>query len=174
MINIEFILLLRDYFKTLNKRNFILEWFIPFFVGLGVFLINRKNIKIDDQLKNLSTNITSLLGVLIGFSIAVITLLVTTNSKNIEEIKTKLTSYFVGNKNLTLFDLLLINYTYSVVVEVFLTIFNLIIPSMIEFDKSSCMLNIINSLNIFLVSHILLLTVRNTTSFYFILLKKQD
>jgi len=172
MINIEFILLVIDYFRTIKKRDFVLEWAVPFIFGIVIFQVNIGNNKVDELLKLISGNITSLLGVLIGFSVAVITILVTTNSKNIDEIKATETEYTIGNKKQTLFDLLLINYTYSVVIEVFLTIFNLIIPNIAAISLNHSTLNTLNTIDIFLTCHILLLTIRNTTNFYFILIKK--
>lgn len=171
-MNIEFLLLIVDYFRTVKRRDFVLEWLCAFLIGLLVYWLNRNNINISDLLKNISSNAVALLGVLIGFSVAVITLLVTTNSKNIDEIKAHRTKYKLGSRHITLFDLLLINYTYSVVAEIIIVILNLILPGLCSFELSNNTLNLLNALNIFLVCHVLLLTIRNMTNFYFILIKK--
>lgn len=171
-MNIEFILLVFDYFKVLKRRDFVSEWVLPLIISALVFVSNRGACDLLESFRNSSGTITNLLGVLIGFSIAVITLLLTASSKNIEEIKTYTTQYKISGKQLTLYDLLLIHYSYSVVIEILLTIFNLIIPGLLKEYSPRLIVNLLNSFNIFLVSHILLLTIRNITGFYFTLMKK--
>lgn len=171
-MNIEFLLLVIDYFRTIKIRDFVLEWILPLLIGIAIYFSNTSNCNVEELFKSVSGNVTSLLGVLIGFSVAVITILVTTNSKNIDEIKAKETEYKISNKKLTLFDLMLINYTYSVVIEVLLTVFNLTAPNLLRLSLSNNSMNLLNSVDVFLTCHVLLLILRNITNFYFILIKK--
>lgn len=171
-MNIEWILLLLDYFRTLKIRNYLFEWSLPQIFAEAIFIVNIQNENITKAMQVMSSNAISLLGVLIGFSIAVITLLTATQSSNIEEIKKRLTRYSIGNKQLSLFDLLLINYTYSIIIEIFLAIVNIIILNTPVEMFSSLTCNIVNSINIMFITHILLLTVRNITNFYFVMFKK--
>ena len=171
-MNIEFAILIIDYFKTLKRRDFIFEWSLPFLLCLLIFYLNYNNKDIKNDAINQSSSLISLLGILIGFSIAVITLLITSNTKNIEEIKSKLTRYSNVNKKVTLFDLLIITYTYTVISEIILLIFNLFVPSIMKEICSLHKVSILNTLNLFGVMHVLFVTIRNVTNFYFILIKK--
>ena len=128
---LEFLLLIADYFRTLSKRVFFFEWLLPFIIGIGIFLLlffgstTSATIVFKD-------NAINLLGILVGFSITIITILTTGQGQNLDEIKNKKTNIKINKENITLFRLLLINFTYSVIVEVGLIIVCLIYPLLIE------------------------------------------
>ncbi|MFN5847679.1 MAG: hypothetical protein ACK43K_04255, partial [Chitinophagales bacterium] len=130
-MNIEFLLLVADYFKTLSKRDRNLDWVLSLIISIVCFIIIFKTEGCIDQVRDIllkfSESVVSLCGVLIGFSIATITILVSTNSVNIEEIKNKKLNIYIGNQQISLFDLMIINFTYSVVIEGLLLLFNFII-----------------------------------------------
>jgi len=169
---LEFLLLITDYFRTLSFRIVLYEIIVPMLVSLAIFFLlffGENLIGFSD----FNQSVLTLLGVLSGFSITIITILNTSNSNNIEEIKKRMTVYQIGNKKISLFVLLIINFTYSVVVELLLIIVCLFYPFLIanvdmNFNfKLGCF-----SLLCGVVVHILLLTIRNLTDFYFILLRK--
>ena len=86
----------------------------------------------------------------------------------------KETSYVIGGKRITLFDLLLINFIYSVVVEIILIIGLLVYPVFLANIAISHLVKIIGfSIVLGIVIHVLLLTMRNLTDFYLILLKNR-
>jgi hypothetical protein len=166
---LEFLLLIADYFRTLSKRVFFFEWLLPFIIGIGIFLLlffgstTSATIVFKD-------NAINLLGILVGFSITIITILTTGQGQNLDEIKNKKTNIKINKENITLFRLLLINFTYSVIVEVGLIIVCLIYPLLIENIKFNQNLKYVGfSILVFLILHIMLLTMRNLTDFYLIL-----
>ncbi|WP_282069681.1 hypothetical protein [Olleya namhaensis] len=168
---LEFLLLIADYFRTLSKRVFFFEWLLPFIIGIGIFLLlffgstTSATIVFKD-------NAINLLGILVGFSITIITILTTGQGQNLDEIKNKKTNIKINKENITLFRLLLINFTYSVIVEVGLIIVCLIYPLLIENIKFNQNLKYVGfSILVFLILHIMLLTMRNLTDFYLILVK---
>lgn len=170
----EFILLILDYFRTLNKRILIYEVIIPNLIGLLVFFLLKKQetfLLCNDFRKST----LPLLGVLVGFSITIITILTTGHSRNLEEIRKKMTQFKIGSKQITLFQLLVINFTYSVVIEVFLIILDLIYPFISRSLDINDTIKIVGfSVYVSLIIHILLLTIRNMTDFYFIITKKEN
>ncbi|PCI03617.1 MAG: hypothetical protein COB81_03780 [Flavobacteriaceae bacterium] len=171
---LEFVLLISDYFKTLSRRIALFDWFVPFLFGISIFVLLYTGAKVSstEVFKNSSI---SLLGILAGFSITIITILTTGHSKNLTAIKNQETSYKIGNTKITLFRLLLINFTYSVVLEVFLIIFCLTYPIVLENIEFSCLTKYIGfSVLVFFVLHLLLLTVRNLTDFYLIITKPEN
>ena len=122
---IEFFFLINDYLKTVTKRIFTFEWLLPFILSVLIFylLFTGKSTSVTETFKNNSIN---LLGILVGFSITIITILTTGQSKNLEEIKKIKTETKINGKLISVYRMLLINFTYSVVVEVFLIIIFLI------------------------------------------------
>lgn len=170
-MNIEFLLLAADYLKTLRRRDAFLEWGLAILIGFVTFILNYHEKNIDVLLKNLCSSAVSLLGILVGFGIAIITLLNTATNSNIQEIKTKMTENFLGTKRLNLFEIMLINFSYSIVIGIFLLIINIFIPSLLFIICNNFVFNIILSIDIFLTCHMLLLTLRNMTNFYFVLIK---
>lgn len=168
---LEFILLIADYFWTISKRVFIFEWLFPFLIGIGIFMLlffggsTSATIVFKD-------NAINLLGILVGFSITIITILTTGQGRNLDEIKNKKTKIVINERQITLFRLLLINFTYSVIMEVALIIVCLIYPLLIEnIDFNRHLKYIGFSFLVFLILHIMLLTIRNLTDFYLILIK---
>jgi hypothetical protein len=168
---LEFLLLIADYFRTVSKRVFFFEWLLPFIIGTGIFLLlffgstTSATIVFKD-------NAINLLGILVGFSITIITILTTGQGQNLDEIKNKKTNIKINKEEITLFRLLLINFTYSVIIEVGLIIVCLIYPLLIENIKFNQNLKYVGfSILVFLILHIMLLTMRNLTDFYLILVK---
>lgn len=169
---LEFLLITADYFKTINKRIFLYEWILPLSISLLSILFGGCIVSfgVFEKFKESSINI---LGVLLGFSIAVITIITTGSGKNLEEIKRKETNVSIGTKKISLYGLLLINFSYSVVVEVLLILFCLIMPLINKIIPFGFNLKLFSySLMVFTVLHILLLTLRNITDFYLIITKR--
>lgn len=117
----------------------------------------------------------NLVGILLGFSITIITILVTGGNLNLEEIKRIKTKTVISGQPISLFRSLLINFTYSVVIEAFLLLSFLIYPFLFSIiDIPSYMKFGGFSVTVVLVIHTLLLTVRNMSNLYFILSKEKD
>ncbi len=167
---LEFFLLFFDYFKTLNRRVAIFEWGMPFIICLTLFFLNCKyDFSAYKIFKESAVNI---LGVLLGFSIAIITIITTGSGKNLEEIKKTETNFIKNNKKVTLFNLILINFTYSVILEIIVIINCLLFPLISNLFRINHNVKLIlYSLMVFLVIHIFLVTLRNLTDFYLIITK---
>lgn len=170
---IEFFILIFDYFKTLTKRIALFEVGLPFLLVLSLFFLNTDNEFVS--YKAFKDNSLNILSVLLGFSITVITIITTGSGKNIEDIKSIKTDFKIGNKQISLYELLIINFTYSVVIEILVIVGCLSFPlfsSCISFNnltKSLLYLGLI-----YTIIHIMLLTIRNLTDFYLIITKKYN
>jgi hypothetical protein len=168
---LEFILLIADYYRTISKRIFFFEWLFPFIIGIGIFALLYFGSSTTGT-NVFKDNAINLLGILVGFSITIITILTTGQGQNLEEIKNKSTIIIINKKPITLFRLLLINFTYSVIMEVGLIIVCLIYPMLIENLNINRNVKYVGfSILVFLIIHIMLLTMRNLTDFYLILIK---
>lgn len=169
---LEFFILVADYFKTLSRRIVLYEIVTPFLFAIIVCILIMQGMNTSICKKFIENSLT-LLGILVGFSITIITILTTGNSRNLQAIKNKTTQHEIGGKRISLFDLLLINFTYSVVIEICLIIFLLLAPVFLSNIQLSKQVEIIGfSLVVGAVIHVLLLMMRNLTDFYLILLKK--
>lgn len=170
---LEFILLISDYYRTISKRIFLYEWLLPFIIGIGIFLLLYFGSS-TSATTVFKDNAINLLGILVGFSITIITILTTGQGQNLDEIKNKETKIEINKQKITLFRLLLINFTYSVVIEIGLIIICLIYPLLIDNIEIDTNLKYFGfSTLVFLILHIMLLTMRNLTDFYLILVKPQ-
>lgn len=170
---LEFFILIFDYYKTLNKRVLIYEWILPILFGTFIFIL-LTNGNSTSATKIFKDNSINLLGILAGFSITIITILTTGQSRNLEEIKKKETNFIINKKKISLFRLLLINFTYSVILESFLIIFCLTYPIILEnsnFTKNQKY--VVFSILVTVIIHLLLLTIRNLTDFYLIITKTE-
>lgn len=168
---LEFLLLIADYFRTVSKRIFFFEWLFPFLIGVGIFALLFFGTSTSATIV-FKDNAINLLGILVGFSITIITILTTGQGQNLVEIKNKETKIKINKEKITLFRLLLINFTYSVIIEVGLIIVCLIYPLFVENIGINKNLKYIGfSILVFLILHIMLLTIRNLTDFYLILIK---
>lgn len=115
----------QDYFKS-RKRLFI-KFLLPFLVGLISLLITlffnigntEKVTAVFSEFIDAQINIVA---ILISFSVAIITILVSADNENIRQLKDSEsdTSKYkpVNGKQLSLFQILLSNIAYNVIVEV--------------------------------------------------------
>lgn len=168
----EFILLIIDYFKTIRCKTFTYEWVIPILIGIGAFSVTITKYLQINYLVFVNSSI-NLLGVLLGFSIMVITVLTTSNNKNIENIKKIQTEYILYDKNISLYRLLLINYSYLIIAEA-IGLTNYFIVLLFVDHCSHLIKLIFFSVFTSMVIHILLLTIRNITDFYLIITKEEN
>lgn len=170
---LEFLILIYDYFKSLNKRNIMFEWVVPFIIMILVIFLNicnNYNFEVFFKFKESSLNI---LGVLLGISIAIITILVTGGGKNLEQIRNVKTPVRINNKQVSLYELLLINFSYTIVIEIFVILSCLVLPLFTKFILFPNEIKIIlYGVLVFLTIQILLVTIRNITDFYLIVSKK--
>lgn len=149
------------------------EWFVPFIVMVLIIFLNicnSFNVEIFIKFKESSLNI---LGVLLGISIAIITILVTGGGKNLEQIRNVKTPVKINNKQISLYELLLINFSYTIVVEIFVILSSLVLPLFTKFILFPDTIKILlYGFLVFLTIQILLITIRNITDFYLIVSKK--
>lgn len=163
---------LKDYF--LSRKNVLSKFFIPILIALAVLLL-MVFFDIGNSEKVMSTfsgfidtqiNITA---ILISFSIAIITILVSADNKNIQCLKetesSKMQYKPVNGKQLSLFQILLSNITYNVVVEI-IYLLVLIAISLIKTILPIVSLKFIVAICIFIILHILFILLESVSQMY--------
>ncbi|AIE75852.1 hypothetical protein D082_33240 [Synechocystis sp. PCC 6714] len=100
-----------------------------------------------------------------------ITLLVTSNSKNIERLQETQTNRKVEKQPINLYQLVLINFVFVLMIEIFTLLVNLMFCLVdIISDKPKETWKYFYTVNLFLLLNIVLLSIRNTTNIYFVFL----
>ncbi|MCB0752130.1 MAG: hypothetical protein KDC52_11695, partial [Ignavibacteriae bacterium] len=107
-MNIEFLILFVKYYKTFDVRTVVFDIISPLLIGLIVYFTLMTGVSIESTLV-FKENSISLLGILAGFSITIITILTSSESKIIQCLRLKNSEFKYGNKKITLFEVLLIN-----------------------------------------------------------------
>ena len=171
-MNIEFVYLIADYFKTLERRITLYDWVLPTLISI-VFSVLIWHGNISSVVVGFKNSVISVLGILVGFSITLITIIITSNNENLQELKTTSSNVRIGDSYISIYRLLLINYSYTVVIEVFIIVFCLLYPFILATLNIPYCIKIIGfGMLLFWVLHVFLITVRNLTDFYFTISKQ--
>lgn len=165
-----YLLVFFEYYKTCKKSYLIFNLTIALILSCSVYLVS-KEINFDKKAETLINNISSILGILIGFSISMFTLLNTATNTNIDQIKKTETGYKLYNRPVFLFDLLIISMIYIIIFESFLLILNLLFTFFLSLNTPTGVA--VFCFDIFLLIHVILVNISTTVDFYFIITKKR-
>ena len=166
---ISFIHPLFDYFKTLKRQEFVYEWIIPIVIGIIFYLCLLGSIH-SDIIKEFNGYIINFIAILIGFSITCVVILVGSESQNIKDLKEKDSERKLNNKPVRLYQLILICYIYSIIIEIFTLVYVLMVILLVDpfiNNQPSMTYKYFTIGTFILLLHIILLTIRNITNFYF-------
>jgi len=160
----EFLFIIFDYFKTINNKIFCFEWGIPLILGSCSLLLSffmPQYIMVNEFIKES----IAILGVLLGFTLTAITLFVSSENNQIKNAKEYITEYSIGSKKITLYRLLIVNYSYLITVEALLCI-SYFIGKLFSPICNNNVGIVLNSIYVIGVCHILFLTIRSITDLY--------
>ncbi len=85
----EWLILVIDYFESIGLKEKIFDVVVPFGAGCIVSINCMIYGKVDFATKQLADVLISLISILIGFSVMLVTLLLTSGGKGVEELKQK-------------------------------------------------------------------------------------
>lgn len=165
----EFILVIFDYVSTLTKRVAIYEWGIPLFLGItsGVFsYLNDINL-----LYNVIQSAVPIITTLLGFTLAALTLFLTGNTK-IEDAKKYMTEKKISGKRISLYKLIVISYSYLILIETILCI-GYYIGILFPFINNIYVCVGLNTIFIVLMLNVLFSTIRSITDLYFVITRHE-
>jgi hypothetical protein len=165
----EFILVIFDYISTLTKRVAIYEWGIPLFLGItsGVFsYLNDINL-----LYNVIQSAVPIITTLLGFTLAALTLFLTGNTK-IEDAKKYMTEKKISGKRISLYKLIVISYSYLILIETILCI-GYYIGILFPFINNIYVCVGLNTIFIVLMLNVLFSTIRSITDLYFVITRHE-
>lgn len=172
LIYTELFLPIRDYLTTIKCNECINDIIVPLIISaIGLTVVNQYNVR-PDYLGFLQT-IIPLLSILIGFNITCIVILLTSNSENIQLLKDQICieRKLIGGKNITLFQLTLMNYSHVLLVQIGLLVLcvtALFVQNLLGPIAFICLTTFL----LFMLLHVLFVTVRNTANLYLTFWKK--
>lgn len=169
---LEFFTLIYDYFRTVKKNEIKFELYTPTLISIFVFITLCVNNQTGAASKMLD-NVLNVLGVILAFCITIIAILTSSSNGNLEEIKQIKTEIKLENKYISLYKLVLINFSYLVTVCSFLILLCIIYPFILEnFNINRIIKYAGFSIVILFVNHIFFSTIRNIVNFYLIITKE--
>lgn len=163
---LEFLIIIIDYFSIIKKSVLLFEWGIPSIVGIACLILSFV-FGIDNQYEIIEKSL-GYVGTLLGFTLAALTLLL--SSDRIKATREYQIEKILHNHKATLYELIVISYTYLIIVEGFLCIC-FFIAQIFDFVYVRNIAIILNSLYIIFLFNALFTTIRTITDMYFTLIK---
>jgi hypothetical protein len=162
-----FLVPIKDYLFTLTWRNFIFEILMPVSVALVLskFLTPEAAASGISELRGAIIN---LLAIFVGFSITALTSLVSSNGGSIKKARDRKTDHKIGNQNVSLFQYIHLTLSYSIVIQILLLLFNILIlcSRWDNISKRVCLWVVL--INAFLLLHVFAVNLRNVSYIYFL------
>lgn len=169
MINL--LIILYDYYRTRNLWGVLWNFIISAIICILVYKLTTP-CTLPSLIDSYINNSLTVLSLIVGFSIALFTLIITASNPNIEELKKTKTKYKIGNKFVSLFQHTLITMTYIILIECILLLFSLLFPFF--FENNTIYRKMAFYTHILLLSHIIICNIANTMNIYFVLYKPHD
>lgn len=156
-----------DYYVTIKKNEVAFEILIPGVVAIvAAFLYSQAN-KVESALRALSDLLPTAISILIGFTIMLITLLLTSSGENIERIKRIKTDKKINNTNISLYQGLHIQFSHSLFSEIILLLLVFFYLFLLGLGWNVAVGPFFLAIETFLTMNILLSILRGITNLYF-------
>lgn len=155
-----------DYFSALKKREIVYEFVVPLFTSVMYYCYGFSLVPTDDISKFFSafnSLLVNVFAILVGFTIAAIAIFTTVDHKKLDLLNKESDRKIHGNK-ISNFRFIYVNLIYSAFASIL----------MLAFALSSVVLSyavkeqFLTTLLVFGTMHILLLSMRNITTIYFV------
>lgn len=156
-----------DYIITIKKREIVYEWLVPLAVSILVyFKINDiPGITINcDFIKQIISILINMFAILVGFTMAAIAIFTTADISKIS-ILGKTSERKIHGKLITNYRFVFLNLIYSAISSLFMLLLAFFFTVLLYFDKYFLF---IIAILCFGTLHVLLLSIRNITTLYFI------
>lgn len=167
IIYTEWIILVVNYYQALRKCEVIYEIVVPILVAGLCSICYYRIGKVYVALNGLSNVLPTAISILIGFTAMLITLLLTSDNKNISVLKTKMLKKNLHNHEISLYQGLHIQFSNILVHEIVLLILVLFYLFCYGIGIPVAVAVVLLTLEVFFVLNILLSVIRGITSLYF-------
>lgn len=161
-----------DYHKTLKSSERNYEIVLPIIIAAIVTVSYHHMEYTLPALLKLRDVLPAALAILIGFSITCITILISSNNSNIEDIKARFADKrWVDSKQVTIYQWFLIMFIYVLLVQIFLLLIVFFTAFILRVYSNCYFMTALLFAEVYFTLHILLLLTRNITNFYFVFFK---
>lgn len=166
-IYMEWLFPVKDYYCSIRKNEVVFEIIFPLLCALGCTYSYFRLGKVHNALDGLSGLLPTAISILIGFTVMLITLLLTSNGENINKLKAKELSKKLYQKKLNLYQGLHIQFSHSLFSEIvlLLLVFCYLFWDGIGMPAWAAVAFLV--IEIYLTLNILLSILRGITSLYF-------
>lgn len=167
----EWLIPIVHYYKVIKKNEMFFEVISPAIIAAlstYFYTINNNVIIAINKLEEMLPNV---LAILIGFTISCIAMLTSADLNQIPALKTETNRKIKHNEKITLHRLMLINFTYSLIIQVFFLIGIFVSAYLVSMVESNILYHIILVIEVFATIHVLLILVRMITNLYCIYIK---
>jgi hypothetical protein len=168
LVYIEYIHPIKDYFSTVKVSELLFDWAAPLAITLLLYKFTLSSIK-PETVETINGYSINLLAILVGFSIASLTILTANNSKNIEDLKEHVCQRMIRGRPVTLYRLIVLNFIFLIIMEFAALLYSFGFLFIIQIDPIKAYSKEIFIVSIFLISHVFFLNIRNVTNFYFVI-----
>jgi hypothetical protein len=165
----EYILIIVEFFYVKEWKATLWCIIPPLLIGVWVYFGANNELYIKNA-PGFHTDMVTIQGIILGFTISTYAILLTANNSDIEKAKSVEIGKKLFSKNYTLYDSLLIGFSYIIIIQTILLIFNFIWPILI--DITGTLGKVFFALNVSLMAHVILLIARNILDFYFIISRR--
>lgn len=161
---LDFLYIPLDYFSTLKKKEGLFELMIPFLIGIGSLCYSA--ITNSNSQYQFIQSVLQFVETLLGFTLAALTLLLS-NSHMEEKTKEFPTNRNKRGKNISMYELLVIQFSHLIIIEALLCVIYYIASL---FPKIYCDTGamIANTLFVFMTFHVMFATIRAVSCIYLI------
>ena len=166
---VEPIMVIYDYVVTLGRKQRMCEFYCPIcigiFCGIYVFLRNVDSFSIVERIQSVITT-------LLGFTLAAMAIFIAGGDKS-EHTKKYTTNMVLRGHSCSLYNLMILNYSYQVIVEFMLCIayiIGLCLPGLVP----TWLAMLLNLLYIVVALSVSLSTLRSVTDLYWIFVSKNN
>jgi hypothetical protein len=157
-----------------KKKEIVFFAFIPFLLGIlflvcDVFLSPVRFFDLDEFISDMLNQLVTVLTLFISFSMAYLSILITSGSSNVDDLKRKESGEYSlekGDRKVTLYQVLMDEITYTLIVEIGFLLF-IFFQKFLYLLCKGWVLKILIAIDISFLVHVLLLMVVTVKNIYF-------
>lgn len=163
----EWLFPIKDYFFSTRKNELFFEVIMPLLISIGVTGVCMCNDVVKKTVYSLADVLVSLTSILIGFSVMLVTLLLTSGGDGVKKLQEIYTDKEIYGKPISLFQKLYIQFVFTLINEILLLLLVLVYYFFESFTENNLLQIIFLCVFVYLILNILLSIVRGITNVYF-------
>lgn len=166
----EYLILLFEFVKTRGWNGIILSVVAPLIICCAIQC--NPTADFSENVYDFHSTIQTIIGVLMGFTISTITILLSVDSEGIKEAKKKFMMSKLYGKRISLFKYLIVGLSYLVVIQGALLLVGLVLPLFWSLNSNNG--KVFFLLEVFFSIHVIMVFMRSILDFYFTITPKNQ